>query len=278
MLNFKKIFASTILLVFATFIFSMTFEPINVMSNSTYSKVETILAKNKQKTSSLAGLMSSTVRIHVTVSAVKLAPDGTPDQPITKEWTGSGVVYEKTNGKQGQVRSRILSANHVLKAPEIGSIEEEVVDIMGLQLPNGKSRVDSVKFELQTADNRTCALQVLTLGGDDLHDVAVAEADCDAGEVAELALEAPTMGAKVFIVGYPQGVKLPILTEGFVSGWSNGYLLTSASATGGNSGGPVFFNGKVVGLLVRVGASYSHHTLAVPLEECLMRIAQTPAL
>ena len=283
MLNFKKLFASLILLGLATVAFAMTFQPLTVPTSSDagiatlYSTSETILVKNKQ-VSSVAKLMSSSVRIHVLVSGTRLATSDTEATPFSKEWSGSGVVYEKTNGKQGPVRSRILSANHVLETPAIGSVEDDVLDLFGIQIPNGKVRTDSVKIDLQTADGRICDVQVLTLGANDLHDVAVAEADCDAGAVAELATETPSMGDKVFVVGYPQGVKLPILTDGFVSGWSNGFLLTSASAIGGNSGGPVFHNGKVVGLLVRASLSYSHHSLAVSLEECLMRIAQTPTL
>ncbi len=282
MLNLKKLFASLILLGFATVVFAMTFQPISSSSDAgvvaLYTDSEAILVKNKQSIPSPAALMSSTVRIHVLVSGTRLATDQTVDEPFSKEWSGSGVVYEKTNGKMGPVRSRILSANHVLETPAIGSIEEDVVEIFGMQIPNGKIRTDAVKIDLQTADGRICDVQVLTLGSNDLHDVAVAEADCDAGRVAELATEAPSMGAKVLVVGYPQGVKLPILTDGFVSGWSNGFLLTSASAIGGNSGGPVYHNGKVIGLLVRASLSYSHHSLAVSLEECLMRIAQTPTL
>jgi S1-C subfamily serine protease len=142
----------------------------------------------------------------------------------------------------------------------------------------GKRRVDAVKIELQTADGRTCNVKVLTLGSTDQHDTATAEADCDAGRVAELATAMPVMGERIFVSGYSLGVTLPMLTEGYVSGMMDGYLLTSAAAYGGNSGGPVFHNGKVIGLLVRGSREYTNLTLTATLEECLRRIAETPPL
>ena len=86
----------------------------------------------------------------------------------------------------------------------------------------------------------------------------------------------PGMGEKVFVSGYPAGVTLPILTEGFVSGWSDGYVMTSAPAFSGNSGGPVFYKGKLIGLLVRTSTRYPHITLAASLQDCLKRIEESP--
>lgn len=284
MLNLTKFFASIILLGFATVLFAMTFQPADLRPTldagvvTMPTDLDVSLIKNKQVALSPVALMSSTVRIHVVVEQTRLATEKTPESPEKEEWSGSGVVYEKTNGKQGPVRSRILSANHVLETPVIGSVKDDILEFLGMQINNGKIRTDSVKIELQTADGRICNVQVLALGSSDTRDVATAEADCDAGRVAELANEVPTMGAKVFVAGYSHGVKLPMLTEGFVSGWMDGYLLTSGAAVGGNSGGPVFHNGKVIGLLVRADRSYPHLSLAVTLEECMTRIAQTPPL
>lgn len=225
--------------------------------------------------------MSSTVRIDVTIQAtsISIGPDGgTIETPTVDGWMGSGVVYDKTDRLAGPVRSRILSANHVLETPIVGSVTEETAEFFGIQFVLGKKRIDAVDITLQTADGRTCKLKVLALGSNDTHDVATAEADCDAGRVAQLATSVPVMGEKIFISGYPLGILLPLLTEGYVSGWDEGYLLISGSAWGGNSGGPVFHDGKVIGLLVRGSRSYSHISLAAGLEECLRRIAETPPL
>lgn len=225
-------------------------------------------------------MMSSTVRIAVTVEYTRLVEDG--EQSMEKQekesWSGSGVVYDKTSREDGPVRSRILSANHVLETPAIGSVEEDVIEFLGIRISRGHRRVDAVKVELQTADGRTCNMKVLALGSSDEHDTATAEADCDAGRVAKLADAMPVMGEKLFVSGYALGVPLPMLTEGYASGWFDGYLLTSVAAYGGNSGGPVYHNGKVIGLLVRGSREYPNLTLVVSLEECLRRIAETPPL
>ncbi len=225
-------------------------------------------------------MMSSAVRLQVTVQYTQFSETDNQSiqKPDTESWSGSGVVYDKTNFKDGAVRSRILSANHVLETPIVGTIEDNSITFLGIEIALGKRRVDNVKIELQTADGRTCNVKVLALGSSDEHDTATAEADCDAGRVAKLATAIPVMGEKVFVAGYPLGVTLPLLTEGYVSGWLDGFLLTSAAAYGGNSGGPVFYNGKVIGLLVRGSRDYPNLTEVVSLEDCLRRIAETPPL
>ena len=225
-------------------------------------------------------MMASAVRLRVTVNYTKFAETDNQSiiQPDKESWSGSGVVYDKTSPKDGPVRSRILSANHVLETPVVGKIEDNSVTFLGIEISLGKRRVDAVKVELQTADGRVCNVKVLALGSSDQHDTATAEADCDAGPVAELATAIPVMGEKVFISGYSQGVLLPMLTEGYVSGLMDGYILTSAPAYSGNSGGPVFYKGKVIGLLVRGSREYPNLTLVVGLEECLRRIQETPPL
>lgn len=228
-------------------------------------------------------MMSSTVRVDITVRYTTYTESekdaATVTDTDTEEWTGSGVVYEKTDRKNGPIRSRILTADHVVDVPVVGTVEDDTVSFLGMEFSHGKRHVDSVKIEIQTADGRTCDdVKVLTRGSDETHDVAVIETACDAGLVAELATAVPVMGEKVFISGYPLGIELPVLTEGYVSGWVDGYLLTSAAAYGGNSGGPVFYDGKVVGLLVRGSREYPHLTLSVGIEECLRRISETPSL
>ena len=230
--------------------------------------------------SSAIEMMASTVRLSVTVEYTRLLQENgqSVEQHATDEWTGSGVVYDKTSRENGPIRSRILSANHVLETPVVGSVEDDVIEFFGITIKRGERRVDSVKVELQTADGRICNVKVLALGSSDTHDTATAEADCDAGRVAKLASAVPVMGEKIFVSGYALGVPLPMLTEGYISGMFDGYLLTSVAAFGGNSGGPVYHNGRVIGLLVRGSREYPHLTLVVNLEDCLRRIAETPPL
>lgn len=76
------------------------------------------------------------------------------------------------------------------------------------------------------------------------------------------------VGDKVKVVGAPLGV-FPVLTEGrlvSVSGVHvDGCLTMSVPVAKGNSGGPVFSKGKVIGVLVMV-TSYPHLSFAVKLD------------
>jgi S1-C subfamily serine protease len=231
-------------------------------------------------------MMDSTVQIHVDIKATMISGDEDEDAGVSRSqetqiedgWVGSGVVYDKTDGRLSGVRSRILSANHVLETPAVGSVEDIVINFLGIEIPLGKRRIDSVKITMSNSSGRVCSVKVLKLGDRETGDVATAEADCDAGRVARIGGAVPVAGEKVFVVGHPEGVPLAMVTEGYVAGWMDGYLLTSAPAWGGNSGGPVFYNGEVIGLLVRGSREYPHITLTVPLESVLRRIAETPPL
>jgi len=224
-------------------------------------------------------MMASAVRVEVTVEYTRFAEE--EDQSTStkgqESWSGSGVVYAKV-GQGESARSRILSAFHVLNTPAVGSLKEDNVEFLGLVLSKGTKRTDAVSYKIQTADGRTCNLKVLALGSADEHDTAVGEADCDAGRVAALGDSVPVMGEKLSVVGYALYAKKPMLTEGYMSGLMDGYLLTSAPAYGGNSGGPVFHNGKVIGLLVRGNRDYTNLTFVVGIEDCLRRIGEAPPL
>jgi hypothetical protein len=128
---------------------------------------------------------------------------------------------------------------------------------------------------IRTFDGRTCELTPLKLGVADHRDTATAQASCYAGRIAKVATSSPVRGSKVFVVGHPASLELPIVTEGYVAGDKDGYVYLSAPVYGGNSGGPVFYRGEVVGILVRVDIRYHHISLMVPLEQLLLRIAET---
>lgn len=211
-------------------------------------------------TSSPADMLAATVQIMVQVTGTHL-PTG---EQVDFEWVGSGVVYDK----QGD-RSRILTANHVVDAPVVGAV---------LETDMGPVKIDTVTMVLRTQAGEICNLVPLVLGVDDYRDVATAEADCDAGAVATIATQNPASGDRVYVAGHPLGIPVAVVTEGYVGGWIDGYLLISAAAAPGNSGGPAFVDGQVVGLLVRGSGRYSHLSLLAPLQEILIRLAQTPGL
>lgn len=215
--------------------------------------------------------LDSTVQIIVEVAGTLRVKDpGTGEDvelPVEAAWVGSGVVYGKTLGLTGPIQSKILTAHHVLDAPKVGDV---------IQGPLGPVTIDAVLMTVRTRAGKTCELTPLVLGESTTEDVATGMADCDAGRVAEIASEVPAVGSRIIVTGHPQGVFPAIITEGFVSGWMNGYLMVSAGVYGGNSGGPVWYDGKVVGLLVRGSVKYHHISLVVPLQAVLDRIEQTP--
>lgn len=223
----------------------------------------------RRQADTVEDLMQSTVQIHVDIAATALleADGGIQEVPIEQSWVGSGVVYAKTSGLLAPVKSKILSAHHVLDVPPAGAI------VAG---PFGPVRIDAVLMTIRTRAGLGCNLTPVALGDYETGDVATAIADCDAGRVAEIADAMPAPGSKVTVTGHPLGVPLAIVTEGYVSGWMDGFYLISAPAFGGNSGGPVWYNGKVIGLLVRGAPRYPLISLVTPLAAVLERISQTP--
>lgn len=222
------------------------------------------------RATTVPAMMDSTVRIEADIEVSNPLLFIIGGQPtINMGWVGSGVVVEKTSGLTQQPQSLILTANHVLDAPKKGT---------KLPSPIGPLTVESVSFKVFRHDGKACALRPLLLGSSDTEDVATALADCDAGLAVDIADQVPARGEWVSVSGYPLGVDGPIVTQGYVSDWAyGGYLLVSAGATHGNSGGPVFYRGEVVGLLVRGAEGYPNISLVVPLKAIHDRLADTRA-
>jgi len=202
------------------------------------------------------------------VGLVLLDADGNEIASQSQGWVCSGFVVDKDGGLLAQPRSLIATANHCLDAPAVGDRQESEY---------GTIVVSFVDFEIRTQDARVCSLKVERLGDWSIHDVATGVANCDAGPVASMAGRAPSRGEKVFVSGHPLGVFPGLVTEGYAAGWTDdGYLLLSAPAFGGNSGGPVFNSaGEAVGVLVRGSREYPILTLSVPLESLLTRIKES---
>lgn len=209
-------------------------------------------------------MMASVVQIHVEIALTAVVGDQEiPLDPMG--WTGSGVIYDRAGGIVSPPHSLVLTANHVLEAPEIGYTEE---------FPLGVIRVDAVLITVTSADGKTCEMATRVLGVNDHRDVAIGEAMCELGPTAKIADSVPPMGAKVFIVGHPLGFPNTMVTEGYFSGWWNEYMVASAPIVGGNSGGPVFYNGEIVGLAVRGTDRYHNLSIIAPLGQILERIKE----
>ena len=172
----------------------------------------------------------------------------------------SGVVLDKAGGIVRRPVSLIATAHHCL---DVGP---------GTELEDG-SVVQAVIFMTKDSVGRSCGLTPILLGGYGPDDVATGVASCDLGMQARLAEAVPQRQEQIYISGHPLGVYPGLITTGYVSGWLNGWILLSAPAWGGNSGGPVFnTEGEVIGLLVRGSREYSHLTLAAPLGELQDRV------
>lgn len=210
------------------------------------------------------GMMASVVQIQVQIAVTAIPPEGEEVEMPLVSWTGSGVAYESTGGVFSPTHTRILTANHVLEAPKVGDTQTEDGILF---------RVDAVFMTIKTDDNRTCELQPLMLGVDDFRDVAVGEAYCEV-PLAHLAGRLPPVGGKLYVMGHPLGVGNTMVTEGFYSGFMDNYMVASAPIAPGNSGGPVFYNGQVVGLAVRGSNRYDSLSVIAPLEQILLRVQQ----
>lgn len=243
----------------------------------------------------VSDMMDSTVHLQVTVEEVYITDKeekvkGKKKPTIKKveenhsqKSGGTGFVLSKTDGKGSPVHSRVMTAAHVVDAPKVGSSRKEAITFFGIQIGEIEVRVDSVKIEAITADERYCTAKVLDPGTITpfTRDVAILDVDCDAGRAVELASEVPARGEKVFVVGHPLDVNNIIVTEGYVSGWNkegllNGMLTIAAPIVGGNSGGPIFYKGKVVGMATMVYSNYHHITLSVPLKNMLESAQKLP--
>jgi S1-C subfamily serine protease len=192
--------------------------------------------------------------------ALGAQPDLNDGEDVVLQMACSGVVVDKSGGIVRKPLSLIATAHHCL---DVGP---------GTELDDG-SIVTAVIFTAKDSNGRQCGLTPILLGGYGPDDVATGVASCDLGVQAELADAVPQRQEQIYISGHPLGVYPGLITTGYVSGWLNGWILLSAPAWGGNSGGPVYNSeGEVIGLLVRGSREYSQLTLAAPLGELQDRI------
>jgi S1-C subfamily serine protease len=198
-------------------------------------------------------MMSSVVGIRVNIRGLYMDPDGVIVPSGLIGWTGSGVVYGNRGG-----HSLILSANHVLETPKVDQI---------VPYGDGVLLVKMVEIIVSAPDEHSCALTVTKVSGSsELNDLAIGEAACEVGIPATFATVDPPEGSKVYIAGHPAGAPLVVVTDGYLTGRdSRGFMISSAPIVGGSSGGPVFYNGKVIGIEVRGLAKFEHFSIFVPL-------------
>ena len=175
----------------------------------------------------------------------------------------SGVVVDKAGGIVSEPKTLIVTAHHCLDLPKVG-------DAMGEDIVS--------KVEVKAYDSRgtACELTTIALGGYGPDDTATAVGKCDIGKVGRLATHVPATQEQVYISGHPSSIFPAHVSMGYLSGWLNGWLLTSAPAWPGSSGGPVWnTDGELIGLLVRGSQEYPLITLVAPLGEIQKRLKQS---
>lgn len=214
-------------------------------------------------------ILDSTVRIVQTVSGNLMVGDvELEDAPLTYRSSGSGTVYAKENGS-----SKIVTANHVLEQPVVGSVVEMEDGVF--------VKITSVTYQVLTHDNQRCEFDPLMLSADTadslpLEDVATGIAYCDAGRVAPIYTGPLLDGAEIRLAGHPEGVPVAIVSQGYYSGNLEGYLVASGACKAGCSGGGMWFNGQLVGVIVRALADFPNYTLSIGADTMTRRIAETP--
>lgn len=208
--------------------------------------------------------MSSSVQLVIQTDemAMVLSADGGVNTTAKRAtWLGSGTIYETQAAK-----TRFLSASHVLEHVDPG---ESITQLSNGDVVVKRVTISALAYSVYGA---SCPFKVLALGDHADGDVAVGEASCDLGPAANLGVE-PLSGFKVISVSHPLGEPLPIVTDGYVSGTENNFLVTSTPIAPGSSGGGLFYDGKLVGVLVRV-LEFDHVARSVRLETIKKRISE----
>jgi len=195
-----------------------------------------------------------------------------PPEEIEGGWVGSGVVVDV---KEGQ--SFIMTANHVAETPTVGT---------ELEIRGGTIVVTAVAMEIKTFPGAFCKAKAKVLGTTDDSDVAIVQADCEAGPVAHLAKAAPEFGTKVWDVGAPLGMHPNgsfTVVSGYWQGYTDGpegqYVSLSVPVIGGFSGSAIFnAKGEIVSILVRGSRDYAQIALGIKLQTIAARLAQAESI
>jgi S1-C subfamily serine protease len=123
---------------------------------------------------------------------------------------------------------------------------------------------------------RTCIAKTTKLDSD--KDLALMSLDSHCsplGPSARVSSWTPPVGSLVVAIGFPAGIHCPIATDGrassVVPGDANsvakGRMVVSAPVFGGNSGGGVWWEGMLVGIVSEVISEYHHVAIAVSLDD-----------
>ena len=216
-------------------------------------------------------LLEQTVRVevHHLVDIHVVMPDGTEldsDEPQEYGGFGSGFVAEVRKKKTG-VESLVVTASHVCHTFEIET--KEMDTIFGKVKITAKTKSIVMKVMTSHGDE----LEASTLFDDERNDMCILRVIGRAGKVATLADSMPEAGARLIHTGAPMtlfGDGLGAVVDGrsmgilkFGESWYLGMMLATR---GGSSGGPVWYNGEVVGTLVLGSVPDGNITFAIEVD------------
>ncbi len=167
--------------------------------------------------------------------------------------SGTGVITDVADKGHG-TETLVLTASHVCHTFDTKTMTVET------WMGPIRIEIETISIDLTVENIQGVKEKAVVLHDDEKNDVCAMISEGNLGAVAELADELPPVGAKILHTGAPVGVWGPGYA-GVVDGRYGGvadlgdleegwHLNMGLSAAGGSSGGPVWYQGKVVGLLV----------------------------
>lgn len=202
--------------------------------------------------------LQSTVKIYNTFTLN--IPGNTGEAP-ERAVSGSGVVLDQEGRGVMDFHTLIVTAKHVCVGPEV----PEAMAAVGVTMTSAIliERGDGARFK---------AVPVHLAGDADLCFLGVMAI---VARPAKLASQNPVIGSKVIWTGAPKGLwagtgHVGVVSEGLYSGidvasFHEPLMIFSGTAVGGNSGGPIWYQGEVVGILVATATHEGLIVLGVPL-------------
>lgn len=169
-------------------------------------------------------------------------------QTVQVDLTVTGEIGDETQDV-GVLGSGVVLAADDLVGRSIVVTASHVVDIH----PPDNVKVVGVKVTVKSLSGRVCPAEVIY--NDEPTDLALLYVFCVAGEPATIRFEPPSVGNLVYVVGAPKGWHpdgIFAATEGRVLGWEDGGAVVSSTVVmPGNSGGGLFYDGQLIGIVVR---------------------------
>lgn len=203
-------------------------------------------------------VLGSTIKVHNQVTVHLMGED------IAKAISGSGSIVFQELRSNHQHHTLILTAKHVCDHPS----EDDMPDSMKVA-----GATLSVLYTIEKQDGTKFQAYMVHAG--EATDLCFLDVPILVARPVILAKEQPSIGAPVLWVGAPGGVwggngGVGVITDGRYSGiemtrFHEPLAVLSGVAIGGNSGGPVFYRGQLVGVLIATATKQGILALAVPL-------------